>query len=55
MAPIFEDWNNKKDRPREDDLFDRSSLALAAADEYARLAGGREGWGEGSSNNDLTA
>ena len=26
MAPIFEDGNNKKDRPREDDLFDRSSL-----------------------------
>ena len=35
MAPIFEDWNNKKDRLREeeeeeeeineDDLFDRSS------------------------------
>ena len=25
MAPIFEDGNNKKDRPREDDLFDRSS------------------------------
>ena len=26
MAPIFEDGNNKKDPPREDDLFDRSSL-----------------------------
>ena len=29
MAPIFEDGNNKKDRPREGDLFDRSSYALA--------------------------
>jgi hypothetical protein len=25
MAPIFEDGNNKKDPPREEDLFDRSS------------------------------
>ncbi len=25
MAPIFEDGNNKKDPPREDDLFDLSS------------------------------
>ena len=30
MAPIFEDWNNKKDRPRENDLFDRSSQAQVA-------------------------
>ena len=30
MAPIFEDGNNKKDPPREDDLFYRSSLATVA-------------------------
>jgi len=29
MAPIFEDGNNKKDRPREGDLFDRSSLGAS--------------------------
>ena len=28
MAPIFEDGNNKKDRPREGDLFETRSLVL---------------------------
>ena len=27
MAPIFEDGNNKKDRPREGDLFETRSQA----------------------------
>ena len=30
MVPIFEDGNNKKDRPSEDDLFDRSSHGLTS-------------------------
>jgi hypothetical protein len=32
MAPIFEDGNNKKDPPREEDLFETHSLALMFAD-----------------------
>ena len=31
MAPIFEDGNNKKDRPREGDLFETRSQARSVA------------------------
>ena len=36
MAPIFEDGNNKKDRPREDDLFDRSSQGYSLQTVFTR-------------------
>ena len=32
MAPIFEDGNNKKDRPREGDLFETRSLVCESID-----------------------